>query len=58
MNKNLEKVLRVLKHRGLAESTNQTDLAKFTSLSRQTISKLKDEIDTYLTTAPDRKSVV
>jgi DNA-binding transcriptional MerR regulator len=52
MNKNLEKVLRVLKHRGLAESTNQTDLAKYTSLSRQTISKLKDDIDTYLTTAP------
>jgi len=52
MNKNLEKVLRVLKRRGSAESTNPTDLAKYAGLSRTTISKLKDDITNYLTTAP------
>ena len=52
MNKNLEKVLRVLKHRGLAGSTNQTDLANYAGLSRMTISKLKGDIANYLTTAP------
>lgn len=52
MNQNLEKVLRVLKHRGLAESTNPTDLAKYAGLSRTTISKLKDDIANYMTTAP------
>ena len=52
MNTNLEKVLRVLNHRGLAGSTNQTDLANYAGLSRTTISKLKGDIANYLTTAP------
>ena len=52
MNQNLEKVLRVLNHRGLVGSTNQTDLANYAGLSRTTISKLKGNIANYLTTAP------
>jgi DNA-binding XRE family transcriptional regulator len=52
MNQQLEKVLRVLKSRHVAESTPQTELAKLSGLSRQTINKLKDDIKGYLKTAP------
>nr|WP_297350124.1 hypothetical protein [uncultured Glaciecola sp.] len=52
MNQELEKVLRVLKSRHVAESTPQTELAKLSGLSRQTINKLKDDIKGYLKTAP------
>jgi gas vesicle protein len=52
MNQELEKVLRVLKSRDVAESTPQTELAKLSGLSRQTINKLKGDIKEYLKTAP------
>lgn len=51
MNENLERVLRVLKHRGLAQSTCDSDLAKFSGLSRQSVSRAKKNIQVYLTEA-------
>jgi DNA-binding transcriptional MerR regulator len=51
MNTSIEKVLRVLKHQGIAQDTSDTELAKLTGLSRQTITKNKQAIAQYLLTA-------
>lgn len=53
MNPNLEKVLRVLKNRGLIGSTNNEELARLSGLSRKTISKNREQIQIYLSSAPD-----
>lgn len=47
----IEKVIRVLKHQGIAQDTTDTELAKLTGLSRQTITKNKKDIAQYLLTA-------
>lgn len=52
MNNDLQKVLRVLQHRGLAASTSNTELARLSGLSRATINKSKGAIDNYLKSAP------
>ena len=52
MHANLEKVLRVLKYRGLFETTTENELAKLSGLSRKTINQSKADIECYLQTAP------
>jgi hypothetical protein len=52
MNANLEKVLRVLKSRGLFETTNNAELARLSDVSRQWVSKNSGAIQTYLSSAP------
>jgi transcriptional regulator with XRE-family HTH domain len=52
MNQKLEKVLRVLKQRGLEQSTSDAELAKLAGLSRNTISQSKAAIQSYLLSAP------
>jgi DNA-binding transcriptional MerR regulator len=56
MNNQLKKVLRVLKERGLEQSTSDTELAKLAGLTRQTISKAKSDIEIYLKSAPQPNS--
>ena len=53
MNTTIEKVLRVLKHQGIAQDTSDTELAKLTGLSRQTITKNKQAITQYLLTTAE-----
>jgi DNA-binding transcriptional MerR regulator len=52
MNENLEKVLRVLKHRELVELTSTSELARLSGLSRTTVNKSQGDIDKYLSIAP------
>ena len=52
MNPNLEKVIRVLKHRSLLQSTNNKELARLSGLTTKTITRSKADIDTYAKTAP------
>lgn len=52
MNANLEKVLRVLKSRGLFETTNNAELARLSGVSRQWVSRNSGAIQTYLSSAP------
>lgn len=52
MNANLEKVLKVLKHRGSINSTSDAELAKLSGLSRKTINKYNAEIANFLASAP------
>lgn len=53
MNEKLQSVLRVLKDRDLVASTNKTELARLSGLSRQTIIKNSEKIETYLQTASE-----
>ncbi len=52
MNEKIKKVLRVLKARGLEQSTPVKELAGLTGLSRQIISISKSEIEAYSQSAP------
>jgi len=68
MNEKLQKVLRVLKARGLIDATSDKELAWLSELSRQTINRSKPVICEYLKSAPspskgdetfvDKKSVM
>jgi DNA-binding transcriptional MerR regulator len=53
MNEKLKSVLRVLKDRSLVTSTNNTELARLSGLSRQTINRNSEEIEAYLLTATE-----
>lgn len=53
MNQNLQKVIKVLKYRGVIESTNNQELARLSGLVPKTITRSKEEIKAYTLTAPE-----
>ena len=52
MNESLQKVIRVLVHRRIFASTTHEELAQLSNLSRKTITRLKEEIETYASHPP------